>query len=699
MKTMGIFSRGRRCAGVLLGALLAMPAAFAGGSSPSNTTTALAASPPTNQIIVKYKALAVSPSQIGANIASGNMADQARVLSQSLGMQVSNHRRMANGAMVYRVNQWRKPNELAFMLAKLQADPNVEYAEPDLLLQPMATPNDSRYNEQWHYFESTGGLNLPTAWDTTTGAGTVVAVIDTGYRAHPDLAANLLPGYDMISDTFVSVDGDGRDSDATDPGDFSTAGQCGPGEPARSSSWHGTHVAGTVAAVTNNGTGVAGVAYGAKIVPLRALGRCGGFTSDIADSIIWASGGSVPGTPANANPADVINMSLGGGGSCSTTTQSAINTARANGSTIVVAAGNSNTNASGFNPANCSGVITVASTNRNGGRAYYSNFGAAVDVAAPGGDVRASASNGVLSTLNSGSSGPGSNNYEFYQGTSMAAPHVAGLAALLKAVDSTLTPNEIESIITSTARSFPATCSQCGSGIADAAAAVASISGGGGGGPGGGDDVLENGVAKTGLSASTGAELRFTLEVPAGATNLSFQIGGGSGDADLYVRFGSPPTTSTYDCRPYRNGNSETCNISNVQAGTYHVMVRAWSTFSGVSLTGSFDEPSGGGGGNQGGSGSLNDLSASRGNWLRYTVEIPSGMSTLQVQISGGSGDADLYLRRGSQPTTSAYDCRPYLNGNNEVCTINNPQPGTWHIGIRAYRTFSGVDLLAEWSP
>ncbi|MEL7312632.1 MAG: S8 family peptidase [Pseudomonadota bacterium] len=696
---MGIFSRGRRCAGVLLGALLAMPAAFAGGSSPSNTTTALAASPPTNQIIVKYKALAVSPSQIGANIASGNMADQARVLSQSLGMQVSNHRRMANGAMVYRVNQWRKPNELAFMLAKLQADPNVEYAEPDLLLQPMATPNDSRYNEQWHYFESTGGLNLPTAWDTTTGAGTVVAVIDTGYRAHPDLAANLLPGYDMISDTFVSVDGDGRDSDATDPGDFSTAGQCGPGEPARSSSWHGTHVAGTVAAVTNNGTGVAGVAYGAKIVPLRALGRCGGFTSDIADSIIWASGGSVPGTPANANPADVINMSLGGGGSCSTTTQSAINTARANGSTIVVAAGNSNTNASGFNPANCSGVITVASTNRNGGRAYYSNFGAAVDVAAPGGDVRASASNGVLSTLNSGSSGPGSNNYEFYQGTSMAAPHVAGLAALLKAVDSTLTPNEIESIITSTARSFPATCSQCGSGIADAAAAVASISGGGGGGPGGGDDVLENGVAKTGLSASTGAELRFTLEVPAGATNLSFQIGGGSGDADLYVRFGSPPTTSTYDCRPYRNGNSETCNISNVQAGTYHVMVRAWSTFSGVSLTGSFDEPSGGGGGNQGGSGSLNDLSASRGNWLRYTVEIPSGMSTLQVQISGGSGDADLYLRRGSQPTTSAYDCRPYLNGNNEVCTINNPQPGTWHIGIRAYRTFSGVDLLAEWSP
>ena len=696
MKTKGIFARGRLATALILGTLLASPVSMAGGSDPATTSTTLAESPPTNQFIVKYKSLAVSQSPIGATIASGNTGDQARVLSQAMGMQVTLKRRAASGAAVYRIAQWRKPAELKLMLAKIQADPNVEYAEPDLLLQPMATPNDARYNEQWHYFEPTGGLNLPLAWDSTTGAGTVVAVIDTGYRAHPDLAGNLLPGYDMISDTFVSVDGDGRDSDATDPGDFSTAGQCGPGQPARSSSWHGTHVAGTVAAVTNNGTGVAGVAYGAKVVPLRALGRCGGYTSDIADSIIWASGGSVAGTPTNANPADVINMSLGGGGACSTTTQSAINVARANGATIVVAAGNSNQNASGFNPANCSGVITVASTNRSGGRAYYSNFGADVDVAAPGGDVRASASNGVLSTLNSGSTTPGSNNYAFYQGTSMAAPHVAGLAAMLKALDSSLTPDQIESTITSTARAFPATCSQCGAGIADAAAAVATLTGGGGGGSS--DPVLENGVPETGLAASTGSELRFTIDVPAGASNLSFQIAGGSGDADLYVRFGAAPTTSTYDCRPYLNGNNETCDISNVQEGTYHVLVRAWSTFSGVTLTASFDEPSSGGGA-EGGSAGLNNLSASRRNWLRYTVDIPPGMSTFQVQISGGSGDADLYLRFGSQPSTSRYDCRPYLNGNNEVCTITNPQAGTWYIGIRAYQTFSGVNLSAEWSP
>ncbi|MEO0347550.1 MAG: S8 family peptidase [Pseudomonadota bacterium] len=667
--------------------------ALAGGGDPQ---AMLADAPPTDQIIVKYKSLAVSPTAIGMSVASGNVAQQAQVLSQRMGINIQHRRQMANGARVFRLQRKRKALDLAQMLAKIQADPNVEYAEPDLLMQPLATPNDALYNEQWHYYESTGGLNLPAAWDTTTGAGTIVAVIDTGYRPHPDLVANLLPGYDMISDTFVSVDGNGRDSDATDPGDASSAGQCGPGQPARSSSWHGTHVAGTVAAVTNNGTGVAGVAYGAKIVPLRALGRCGGYTSDIADSIIWASGGSVAGTPANANPADVINMSLGGGGACSTTTQSAINTARANGSTIVVAAGNSNTNASSANPANCNGVITVASTDRNGARAYYSNFGSVVDVAAPGGDVTTGGANGVLSTLNSGSSGPVADNYAYYQGTSMAAPHVAGLAALLKAVDGSLTPDQIESTIKATARSFPGTCNQCGTGIADAAAAVASITGGGGG-PGG-DTELENGVAETGLAGSTGAELRFTLEVPAGASNLSFQISGGSGDADLYVRFGSPPTTSSYDCRPWLNGNNETCDISNVQEGTYHVMVRAYSTFSGVSLTASFDEPSGGGGA-EGGSASANNLSASRRNWLRYTLDIPPGMSTFTVQISGGSGDADLYLRYGSQPSTRNYDCRPYLNGNNEICTITNPQPGTWHIGIRAYQTFSGVNLSAEWSP
>jgi serine protease len=166
-------------------------------------------------------------------------------------------------------------------------------------------------------------------------------------------------------------------------------------------------------------------------------------------------------------------LSLGGSGACDTTTQNAVNTARSRGTVVIVAAGNSNANASGFSPANCTGVITVAAVNRSGGRAYYSNFGSIVDVAAPGGDTRTSSANGVASTLNSGTTTPGSDAYAYYQGTSMATPHVAGVAALMFSVKPSLTPAQVESILKSTTRAFPATCSQCGTGIVNAAAAVA----------------------------------------------------------------------------------------------------------------------------------------------------------------------------------------------------------------------------------
>lgn len=686
----------RLCAALLGGAVLSTTS-FAGSGDPAYFT---GSAPQSNQIIVKFKATPLVGAPLGQGLASNNVVTRATALSNAMGVNARFVRRAATGADVYRLERWRTHVDIGKRLLAIQSDPNVEYAEIDALLQPMATPSDPRYNEQWHYYESTGGLNLPAAWDTTTGAGAVVAVLDTGYRPHADLLPNLLPGYDMIVDTFVSVDGNGRDSDATDPGDWSSANQCGFGQPARSSSWHGTHVAGTVAAVTNNDVGVAGVAYGAKVVPVRVLGRCGGYTSDIADGIVWASGGSVSGVPANANPADVINLSLGGGGSCPTTTQTAVNTARANGSTVVVSAGNSNANAANYTPASCAGVISVAATDRNGSKSYYSNFGAAVDLAAPGGDVTTGAQNGVLSTLNSGSSTPGSDNYEFYQGTSMSAPHVAGLVALMRAVDPALSPDQIESTLKTTARAFPGTCNQCGAGIADAAAAIAAVNGNPPPPPPPppGATPLANDVPVTGLAAGTGATLMFALEVPENAANLSFQISGGTGDADLYVRFGAEPTTSTFDCRPYLNGNNETCNISTAQPGTYYVMVRAYSTFAGVTLVGRYEE-SGGGGGASGGSFTEDNLSASRRQWLRYTIEVPEGMSTLSVVIGGGSGDADLYVRYGAEPSTRSYDCRPYRNGNNETCTFSDPAAGTWHIGIRAYRSFSGVDLSAEWGP
>jgi serine protease len=428
---------------------------------------------PTDRLIIKYR-----NGQAGVGLGSAN-ADRARLhrfaqeAAQRRGAKLEWLRNAAFDAHVMRLEKRLPHADVARMAREIAAnDPNVEYAEPDRIMTVQMTPNDTQYGQQWQYFEARGGLNLPAAWDKSTGSGVIVAVIDTGYRPHTDLAANIIPGYDFIKDTSKSNDGTGRDSDAQDPGDYATYGACGLFSPSQNSSWHGTHVAGTIAAVTNNGKGVAGVAFGAKVQPVRVLGRCGGYTSDIADGIVWASGGSVSGVPNNPTRARVINMSLGGSGSCDTTTQNAINSARSRNTVIVVAAGNSNANASGFSPASCAGVITVAATNRNGGKASYSNYGANVDVAAPGGDTASGQANGILSTLNSGSTTPGSDSYAYYQGTSMASPHVAGVVALMLSKNPSLTPDQVESRLKSTARAFPATCSQCGAGIVNASAAV-----------------------------------------------------------------------------------------------------------------------------------------------------------------------------------------------------------------------------------
>ncbi len=489
-----------------------------------------------------------------------------------------------SGHHVFSVDSRLTEKQTQRVMELLARDSSVEFVEENKLMQAFATPNDSSYNNMWHYFESTGGLNVPTAWDSVTGSGVTVAVLDTGYRPHSDLAGNLVGGYDMVSDSFIGNDGNGRDSDARDPGDAISANECGYAHSAQSSSWHGTHVAGTVAAVGNNNSGIIGVAYGAKVVPVRVLGKCGGTTADIADAIIWASGGSVSGVPSNANPADVINLSLGGGGSCGSTTQSAINTARGNGAVVVVAAGNSNANVSGFTPANCSGVVSVAATNRNGGRSYYSNYGSLIDVAAPGGAQSfANDPNGILSTHNTGSNGPGSDTLTYMQGTSMAAPHVAGVAALIKQAKPSATPDEIESILKNTTRSFPATCSSCGTGIVDAKAAVDSAAGGSGGSGGSDSGTTSN------ISKSQGQWHRESVNLPSGVGSFNADISGGSGDADLYVNQGTAPTTSSYDCRPYRYGNVESCTINSPAAGDMHIGIRAYSAFSGVTLNWSYN--------------------------------------------------------------------------------------------------------------
>jgi serine protease len=425
-------------------------------------------------------------------------------------------------------------------------DPDVEYAEPDRIMVPLSTPNDPMYSQQWDFFEAKGGLNLPAAWDKSTGAGINVAVIDTGYRPHADLTGQILPGYDFISNSAVAGDGSGRDSDASDAGDNTLAGQCGTGIPAQdeASSWHGTHVAGTIAAKTNNGVGVAGVAYGARIVPARVMGKCGGYTSDIADAIVWASGGTVTGVPANANKARVLNLSLGGSGTCDATTQNAINSARSRGAVVVVAAGNSNVDASTSSPANCAGVITVAAVGRTGGKASYSNYGANVDVAAPGGDGSAA----IVSTWNAGTTTPAGDSYGYMMGTSMATPHVAGVAALMLAKNPNLTPDEVEAKLKATARAFPAACPGCGAGIVDAAAAVNAVTVAAvAQAPVQNEVESNNSISKANAVSVTGTVLNgslssssdndyFVVQVPAGKTlTATLTQGSKALDYDLYA--------------------------------------------------------------------------------------------------------------------------------------------------------------------
>lgn len=658
-------------------------------------------SAPTHQgFIVKYRepatASAAGLASARTTALSRSLAAAARAVPVRNGAAVglSKVRDLAVGPTLVRADRALDRAEAERLMRALAADPDVEYVEVDQILHPAWTPNDTNYNSQWG-FHGTYGIKAPAAWDITKGAGAVVAVLDTGITSHSDLSANVLPGYDFITNSTTAGDGNGRDSDASDPGDYSGSSR---------SSWHGTHVAGTVAAITNNGKGVAGTAPLAKIVPVRVLGRGGGATSDIADAVIWASGGTVSGVPANANPAEAINLSLGGSGSCGTTMQNAINGAVSRGTTVVIAAGNSNANTSNFTPANCNNVIAVASTTSTGARSSFSNYGALIDIAAPG--------SGIYSTLNSGSTTPGSESYASYDGTSMATPHVAGVVALMQSVAPTpLTPAQVESIIKSTATPFPSTPSQSiGPGILNAYAAVQAAAGGGGTtpnpdptpNPGG---SLQNGVAVSGLSGAASSTAYWMVAVPAGASNLVITTSGGTGDADLHVRAGSQPTTTTYDCRPYQSGNNETCTFASPTAGTYHVMLRGYSAFSGVTLKATWDAGSGGG-------------SQTYSNGTDVTISDNTTVEST-IAVSGRSGNAlastpvvvDIrHTYKGDLkvdvvgPSGALYNIHNYSGGStdNVQGTFNlnlssEPKNGTWRLRVND-RASGDTGYINSWS-
>lgn len=332
-------------------------------------------------------------------------------------------------------------------LKKVKSQSDVLFVEEDVFLTTFYEPGDSsgtrdpEYDNQWHYLSN--GINLPLAWDVTTGAAQqVVAVVDTGHTNHSEFSNRIVSSADMINDTSVSRDGDGRDNDGSDPGDYLNGSEACGGGQFKNSTWHGTHVLGTVGANAENGKGVVGVNWKARLVSVRVLGPCGGWLSDIADGIRWAAGGQVSGVATNPYPAKVINLSLGGAGACSQTLQEAIDYARSQKAVVIAAAGNDGNNMDWFpyQPATCRGVITVGATDSAGVKAFYSNYGKSVDVWAPGG----STFNGVLSLSNSGSQSPSTESYKRMSGTSMAAPHVAGVASLILAVNPDLYPAQVE---------------------------------------------------------------------------------------------------------------------------------------------------------------------------------------------------------------------------------------------------------------
>lgn len=357
------------------------------------------------------------------------------------------------------------------LVAQLAKLPGVRYADRNLRMYKLKVPNDKGYPIQWHY----PTINLPAAWDLESDAtGIVVAVVDTGIIPHPDLDAHVLAGYDMIQDATNAGDGSGRDNNPLD---------MGGDEPSGGSSWHGSHVAGTVAAVTNNTTGVAGVAWNARILPVRVLGKEGGTSFDIAAAMTWATGGPVTGVPANPNPAKVVNLSLGGSAPPQQVYQEAINGGIGRGAIFVIAAGNENVDATNSTPCNQENVICVGSTSFSGRRSSFSNFGARVDVMASGGEMTEDLNgddypDGVLSTARDENNQPA---YIFLQGTSMAAPHVAGVVALMAAASqkagTALTPAVAESTLKATATAIPASqCSGgCGAGLINARSALARV--------------------------------------------------------------------------------------------------------------------------------------------------------------------------------------------------------------------------------
>lgn len=641
----------------------------------------------------------------------GASAFQGRLLAagRALGLRISVDRDTATGATLIRTSRALDRDGLKQLVTELTKSPAIRAVEPNTRMYRAMTPNDPLFPQQWHYQGGGVGMNAVEAWDTVDGEGYVIAVLDTGQVDHADLQGQFLAGYDFISDPANARDNDGRDADPNDEGDWDNK---------YDSSWHGTHVAGTIAALTNNGVGVAGVAHGAKVQHVRVLGNAGGELADINDAIIWASGGTVPGVPGNATPAHVINLSLGGAQPCGVAMQDAIDIAIANGSIVVAAAGNSSTDVANFSPASCVGVIAVAGTGPDNTPYASTNYGPRIDVAAPAGSGTGPATTQVLSTLNTGATIQESDAYAWYAGTSMAAPHVAGTVALMMdAAGETLPLDEVHAILQNTAYASNGLIAGCDDGnkwcgsMIDAGLAVAVASGEvplpptpPGPPPPPPPTPLVNGVTVDLPDMQPNDELYFVIDVPAGQGSLTIDLGAGTtGDTDIYVRHGERATRSIYQCAGVNGGTTaETCHFTVPAAGEWHVLVDPWSASSGYTLTGTYtsDLPPPPPTTVLENGVTVPGMRVGAGEEHFFVLDVPEGATNLSFTMTSGPGDSNLYVRHGAYPDNTSFDCRPYYGtGHNETCAFPAPAAGEWFVRIHGYSDSNGVALVGSYVP
>ncbi len=473
-------------------ALLVFPA-MAALAAPSVET-------PTARVIVAYRdgaaLTAAHPWRNSASPGDVRRASQRRAdaLTQRAGVALTTGRAIGQRAQVLMA----RGIDSATLARRLASDPDVAYAVVDHRRRAVALPNDPLLSAgpavnlqtrtggpavgQWYLREPTelfrSATNAQAAWARSTGAGVVVAVLDTGVLAnHADLVGQVFSGYDFVRDTTYSNDGDGRDADASDPGDWITATEdaSGPykGCGRQDSSWHGTHVAGIIAASTSNGIGMAGLAHGAKVLPVRVLGKCGGYDSDITAGMLWAAGIDQAGLPGSVTPAKVLNLSLGGEGSCTAAYQDAIASVTGRGAVVVAAAGNSAGRAVGT-PANCPGVIGVAGVRHAGSKVGFSDLGPEIAIAAPGGNcvniepgtpclypILTTSNSGLRDPVNGGS--VYTDSFDISVGTSFATPMVAAAAALILSARPDLSPAQVKAALQVSARAFPSSGADNGS--------------------------------------------------------------------------------------------------------------------------------------------------------------------------------------------------------------------------------------------